>query len=325
MGNFHGVPESCVTVAWREYLPPTVRWRYSGEDWNEIQGDDYQLDQGKWQCSTTYRFFCNFTSYNNFNSPRPESNGVGGLLGAIPQNPIIYIVSKATYGGYVVGDLYVKIFDADNPDGNGHGTFKLNVSTRYLVREIDLNSSRIDWGFQRTDNQLDNCGDCTFKVYLDGEIVHEETREECPEVEVLPCRLSDEIKQIQIQKLPFLERIEIVNETREIIYTPFPLIVDNNTPSECLEIYKTLITAPTGINEFVPLPGAVNPYQHITQICSASGCPPPQYTVIDNCNGDDCKSCPDGTCPIECDDVICCYDEQGIAVKSIPLADYCGD
>lgn len=44
MGNFHCIPSSCARVVWREYLPPTIRWRYPGEDWQEIEGDDHSID-----------------------------------------------------------------------------------------------------------------------------------------------------------------------------------------------------------------------------------------------------------------------------------------
>ncbi|MEO0011711.1 MAG: hypothetical protein RLZZ535_100 [Cyanobacteriota bacterium] len=38
MGNWHCVPSSCAEVVYQEYLPPTIRWRYGNEAWQEIQG-----------------------------------------------------------------------------------------------------------------------------------------------------------------------------------------------------------------------------------------------------------------------------------------------
>lgn len=36
------------------------------------------------------------------------------------------------------------------------------------------------------------------------------------------------------------------------------------------------------------------------------------------------ESCPEDTCPVECVDHVCCYDNNGIPVKEIPLIDYDG-
>ena len=47
MGNWHCIPSSCATVSYCEYLSPVVRWRYPGEEWQEIEGDDYLVSQKK--------------------------------------------------------------------------------------------------------------------------------------------------------------------------------------------------------------------------------------------------------------------------------------
>ena len=57
MVNFHCIPESCVKVVlvYREYKPPVVRWRYSeSEPWQEIDGDNYAIDEQKGQCDKPY-------------------------------------------------------------------------------------------------------------------------------------------------------------------------------------------------------------------------------------------------------------------------------
>jgi hypothetical protein len=50
MGNWHCVPSSCAEVVYQEYLPPVVRWRYPGENWQEIEADDYSLAQIQQPC-----------------------------------------------------------------------------------------------------------------------------------------------------------------------------------------------------------------------------------------------------------------------------------
>ena len=50
MGTFHCIPQGCGRVLYQEYLPPKVRWRYPGEDWQEIEGDNYEVDNRPAQC-----------------------------------------------------------------------------------------------------------------------------------------------------------------------------------------------------------------------------------------------------------------------------------
>ncbi len=95
----------------------------------------------------------------------------------------------------------------------------------------------------RVDGSDEGCTECTFTVYRNQEIVHSETREECPEVEQLPCRLSDVIKEVEIDKVSYLQRIEVRNHG--IGYAPIaaPLYKRYEIPSECLNIYNTDIWA----------------------------------------------------------------------------------
>ncbi len=44
MGLFHCIESSCARVEYQEYLPPVVRWRYPGEEWQEIEADDYSIE-----------------------------------------------------------------------------------------------------------------------------------------------------------------------------------------------------------------------------------------------------------------------------------------
>jgi len=166
---------------------------------------------------------------------------------------------------------------------------------------------------------------CKFTIYKEGEIIYQEIRDDCPEVEQTDCRLSDIQRQITIEKEAYLQRVEIRNQNIDLIFVSpleVPLLDVSQLPNNCLNIYNTYTLAPPILSNFVPLPGAINPYQFIQQIASASGCPPPEYEVICDC---DCQNCPDGTCAKECDDHICCYDTStGQAVLEIPLDQYCG-
>ncbi|MDJ0593349.1 MAG: hypothetical protein QNJ72_25745 [Pleurocapsa sp. MO_226.B13] len=352
-GNFYCVPSSCAKVVYREYLPPVVRYRYEGEDWQEIEGDDYAIEQESngGQCEGTYylRASCSIElwTWTNFSFrslgvvyPSVDTRSTGAQIVG-PVTSVEFISSPpcpkkdsnqttCTYGGRV---MYAVVNDAlgqkllrallwtDAPFEGG----VLSLSkTNFLRRDTIANEN---YEFELTSGEPDLCGEnCNFTVFFDGVVVHEETRAKCPEVEQFDCRLSDEIKQIKIQKLPFLERVEVRNQDISTFFLPpldTPFTEVNSLPEHSLNIYRTVVTAPPFLQETVPLPGAVNPYVFIAQISSAPGCPPPEYTVI--CDGDSCESCPEGTCPVECDGQICCYDTTtGIAVKSIPIDEYCG-
>lgn len=321
MGNFHCIPSSCAKVVYREYLAPAIRWRYPGEDWNEIEADDYQLEQSKYQCPIFYNLRVQRLADNGqpIGNSYLTSPTVQGALGQM----------RLTDFGNFVRDLYPNDFPFRYLRARGRSFFRLEVKQGSSFVSLGLNneSSRgIDLiGFETVGGQPDNCGDCTFTITSNGNTVYTETRSDCPEVEKLDCRLSDTPKIIAIDKLPYLQRIEVRNQLVNVIYVPplnAPFLDINSLQHECLNIYNTITTAPPFLSDFVPLPGVINPYQFIAQICSADGCPPPEYQVICDCN---CEECPDDTCAVNCDGHICCYDTTtGISIKQIAIADYCG-
>jgi hypothetical protein len=173
----------------------------------------------------------------------------------------------------------------------------------------------------------DTCGNlsssCIFKVFKNGAIVHTETRTVCPEVEKIPCKLSDINHSIEIKKLPYLEKVEVVPYAYSAYKLPgvtAPIVQADKIPAECLNIYNNAIYVipPSGIGIY----SNATPFDSfVAQICSAPGCPPPEYQVICDCQ---CQTCPGDTCPIECGDRICCYNDYGVSVQSIPKSDYCG-
>lgn len=142
--------------------------------------------------------------------------------------------------------------------------------------------------------------------------------------------MSKEQKVIKIKKIPFLERVEVVNYGYDVrlgfaIDGPKDygfLLVKDNIPDECLNIYKNNIASTIPNNFFQIANTAENNYQLIAQICSAPDCLPPQYNVECDCDRN-CEECPPGTCPLSCDDRICCYDDYGKSIKEILIDNYC--
>ena len=168
----------------------------------------------------------------------------------------------------------------------------------------------------RVDGGVENCTQCFFSVYRGREIVHTEVRDNCPQVEQLPCRLSDVINEIKIEKIPYLQRLEVV----DFFYQNFGLnVYQRKIPDECWNVYRNLTTVIPPASQGIPVPAnnLQGDYELILQICSAPGCPPPEYNVICDC---DCEKCPDGTYPVECGNHVCCYDTStGKAIKEIEI------
>ena len=328
--NYKCISSDCARVVWREYLPAVVRWRYSGEEWQEIEADDYQVKTQPGQCNTKYFIEAEATY---------QGSNVGNLFVC---GETMRIVSKRQFDGNIISVDKIEnpenrafgfavvwknrsgIIESFNVGVNGYkigrtggfGTIVWNDECRFVNYNSGGKNIR-NVQIKRVDGKEDNCGDCEFIVYKNGEIVHQETRDDCPEVEQLPCRLSDRTHIVQIDKTPYLSAIEVTqldNDAIRIKGVPFPLKGVGKAPDECWNIYRNEIfdPFPSGDPE-EPNEPAFGDY--ITQICSAANCPPPEYEVI--CG---CEECPPNTCGVICGFYLCCYDiETGKAVKSILL------
>ena len=332
MGNWHCVPNSCAQVIYQEYLPPSIRWRYEDEDWNKIEGDDYALEEKAAQCEgANYRMI--------YQEWRPNIKDLGGSL--------MKFCGRQLYRfGIFIGRITNWYITNNNGDLLDPEQLKLKV--RFNVREtgfklyIEHDNGRqttktFDGTYQLIEpirfqpiGNNEDCIDCTLTISKNDRIVHQEIRGTCPQVEKLNCRLSKEQKVIEIKKIPFLERLEVVDYRYDVRLGYLNdnlekygfLLVRQNIPNECLNIYKNNITSTIPNNFFQIANTAENNYQLIAQICSAPGCSPPEYNVECDC---DREECPPETCPLICGDRICCYDDYGKSIKEIPIDKYCGD
>lgn len=332
--NWHCIPSGCAEVVYREYLSSTIRWRYPGEDWRQIVGaDNYTTAIIKKYClGVRYRLFFSTAVIRNgvldgwasFNRAIDIS-----VLAEAPFSNIRLVVQGMGAYSYAGEPVFHWAYNQNgiSPDGSLARVYEvvLNTTARQnvVIYRASPSGMRIDDIRPMQDDS--SCPpDCLFKVIKQGSVVHQETREDCPEVEVLPCQLDKKTKSIKFNKLPYLERVEVRNQSIETIFvgsTDLPLIKVDSLPDECLNVYKSYTLAPPVLSDFVPLPGVINFYEFIGQICSSPGCPRPEYEVICGC---ECEECPEGTCPIECRGVICCYDSSGKSVKQIELKNYCG-
>ena len=126
-------------------------------------------------------------------------------------------------------------------------------------------------------------------------------------------KIPDRWKVDKIEKLPYLERLEVVPHA----YEQFGFnLYQKDIPNECLNIYLNDITGAITVPG-IPYPGNpwYNSWEFIAQFCSLPGEPPLEYHVVCNCD----IQCPPGTCAVQCGEHICCYGSDGIAVTSIQI------
>ena len=341
MGKHHCILSGCAEVRYQPYeYIGGVRYRYPGQDWVTVDGDDFELDDNRLgQCEETY--YVIEYKYN-----------VLGIFATAPSSQY-YVRQKGVGIAVIIDPISEEIDTADSgqtytyPDGSTKTVNRRIAAVKYKVRYPDGSIyegvQALDNGFgasaapgtittkiSRLDGKPDDCGDCTFTIFKEGVVVRQQTRDDCPEVEILEsdegsnCQLSDRTKIVKIDKFPLIERIDVVDHAYQNIGRS---VQKAPIPDNCLNIYKP--TTPTITPIFDDRPNLSNSsidqdfsYGFVEQICSSEGCPPPQYEVICSCEGEEC---PPDTCPVECGSTVCCYDtNNGQAVDEIPLENYKG-
>ncbi|MEL6494098.1 MAG: hypothetical protein AAFQ41_03115 [Cyanobacteria bacterium J06623_7] len=331
MGIFHCVPSGCAEVRYQPYElvePKLLRYRYPGESWVEIEADDYQINDYRSSSATisvdsvTFKHVVG-TGPNRRVFPNSFFLGTGGRF-------IQFTYKQPFVGGFSkVCVKYVDVFDGQTYENCRSSPSSGSVWEEGGALDVEVVTETI---------QAPNV--CVFLVYRDGNLVYQRRHNACPEVEVLneggnsnpvtttedgaKCQLSDRIKVIEIEKLPFLERVEVT----DFDYQNFGANVFRaDIPDNCLVVRKNGVAAITPLPGGIPTPsnsaiGQNFTYGFIQQICSDEGCPPPLYEVVCDC---DSEECPAGTCPVICGDTVCCYNSgTGISIDSIPLENYGG-
>jgi hypothetical protein len=326
-------------VVYQEYQTPKIRWRYGIEAWQEIEADNYTTNiVTDLSVNTTYQIV--YRSYViTPDGQSPAWNTTDRVL-------------STTYQIDGVDDWWMLVDWPNNINPPRSYFTRYQPFARFAVKEANNNVTPnaayrtaffslvyVSKGVTTTKNVLQTNGiwfvdlqatdpakrktKCVFKVFKNNNLIYQETRAVCPEVEKIPCKLSDVRHSIEIKKLPYLERVEVVPyqySAYKLPGVPAPIVQADKIPAECLNIYNNAIYVipPSGQGIY---PNATPFDSFVAQICSAPGCPPPEYNVICDCQ---CQTCPGDTCPIECGNHICCYNDYGISVQSIPKSDYCG-
>lgn len=338
--GFTAFDKRCIEINLRPYLPPKIVYQYQGEPPQEIFSSggqlSYTIEEIEKQCpGIRYDILLqtaiisngtlqgwNNTTKVNINSPYNTDAPYSNIRFLVNNNQTeyydeenyLYHWSFQTRGlpPYGRSKNYRIIADTDN-----YQNVTLHTRNSFGVKFL---------GFEAEPNQAPCLNDCKFTVtetFNDGRTVirYTETREEqCPEVEQFDCSLANEIQTIKAEAAPFeIFFISDGYDPSDGIFDALISLVDTSridahlrgNPENCFLLWK-----------LQRITGIIYELVDVAQVCSDASCPPPEMNYrCFSC----CKECPEGTCPVECGDHICCYDNQGTAIESIPIEDYCND
>ena len=158
-----------------------IEWQYPGEDKQTILGaDGYRLQKQKYQCPIFYRVRYQRLADNG----EPIGNiflVANSVRGPIESHQLVDFGNPVN--GYVSVQEEYRYLRA-----NGRSFFRLNINHDGQTTNIALNSESsrgiIVQGYVPSNNQLDNCGDCTLKILKNNQVVLQRVSGVCPEVEV---------------------------------------------------------------------------------------------------------------------------------------------
>lgn len=269
---------------------PYVRYRYPNENWvNVISGTRFEnvLNPGeKGKCYTKYNVETE-AQYRFTRGWEPEKivtcryrwTNLDGAIGAITS--------------FKAGDLFGG--NSSPPrvylQYNGRPTNYIDALNYpyYVSQHIDWNYYNYNYTIYhniisiiRADNQPDNCGisgTCTFKVFeVNNKILFQKTDTVCPTAEAMPSIYGNNKGSFNVKSIDE-QPLKVINQEANNLKST--LIQLNNTTVKKLD-------SPSGATLF-------------PRVCW-------------DCDED---NCPDDTCEVECGSHICCYDKNGIAVKTI--------
>lgn len=202
-----------------------------------------------------------------------------------------------------------------DPRNYGGSTAHWNFDhTNIVYHSADIETCSIKADFQNGDAYEDSYVSWDGQGYqyrFDGRDCFDVTWTRIRDSVIIPGT-PDTWEAYKIEKLPYVERLEVV----DFAYETFGFnLYQVPIPDECLNIYLNDVTGAVTIPG-VPFPA--NPFydswEFIAQFCSEPGQGPPEYYVICGCQ----EECPEGTCEVDCSDHICCYGSDGVVVTSIP-------
>ena len=332
MGNFHCIPEGCGRVVYRKYVSDSIKliypnhgvWTFRGKQLQVKHEQVVRSGQNPFCCANVYDVQFAYKTTRRFSDGRVDTRWetytnrsfVGDLDTSFGTNG--FVVDNNTPRSPILNSIFFR----STPCDKSTEAYRNYETTGVFWYEVTSEINIIKWDYLYTQDLCQyDCRTTVTGIDENGEPFEwEKDYHRCPDVIKGDCRLEETINEIEVKKEAYLQRIEVRDYAIELFTYPAPLLRKVPIPSHCLNIYNTYTLAAPEILENTAVPGVVNFYQFIQQICSAPGCPAPEYQVICDC---ECESCPDGTCPVDCGDYICCYEASGVAVKSINRENYC--
>ena len=335
MGNFHCIPKGCGRVVYQKYIVDSIKlvypnhgvWTFRGKQLQVKHEQVLRPGQNPFCCANVYDVQFTYKTTRRMSDGRvltrwetyTNHTFLGDLDTSFASNG--FLVDNNTPRSPSLNSIFFRSTPCDKTTG----AYRNYETTGVFWFEVTSDINIIKWDFKYTHNLCQyDCQTTVTGIDENGEPINwKKVYYRCPDIIKGDCRLEETINEIEVDKVPYLQRIEVRDHAIELATYPAPLLRKSAIPSHCLNIYKTYTLAAPNLSEYVPAPGVVNPYQFIQQICSDTGCPPPEYEVLCDC---ECKSCPDDTCPVICHGVICCHEKTtGKAIKSIPIDQYCGE
>ena len=172
-----------------------IRWRYEGEEWQKIEGDDYEVIRQTGQCIASYQARGEFKFQSSVFDDLECGDKQYWVSGELGKGKIIslsfdenidyqFCKIKAVIQN-AQGEIETRYVRVDN---TGDRITWFGGSLLYYFDQCTRRGSRGGNNFvvkeiRRTDGLPDDCGDCVFTITLNGNVVHSETRKTCPEVE----------------------------------------------------------------------------------------------------------------------------------------------
>ena len=329
-------------INYRSYSEGIIRYRYPSQNWQEINGDSYEIinNTGSEQQIPRYRVFLTAKVIGRYppDLKKPAIFNDGDIVSLRSSNPFYGIIKNSVVFN-IDGRKRVNFKSINRTASTGSAQYE--NTTCYIqdsVSTIQSNESAYKKGFLYDYNSTNTyagitdvtishvseevndafpplvCSpknsNCIFKVFNCEGKVTEIVRPECPEVEQIEPELGEE-KSITVSPIPKNHYIEVNNFAYSISSGTSKSASKISIPPHCLNIYKV---DGTFFNPVAKSNNDEHPLKLIAQVCSAKCSPPPQVNVI--CLPPD--KCPPGTCEVQCGNHVCCYNSDGISVFSFP-------
>ena len=216
-----------------------------------------------------------------------------------------------------VNDQYFKNEDYNN---RAYHSDPSDLNTIGITDIFDINLT-IDASKPAIDCKAIQNNPCKFSAYQCDRLVLQRTEDNCPEVIERNCfednskesTISFELAPLEIlfvlkgksNSFPFyiellLKQTAFFNGVffSSDFLIPLRELAFNNRP-ECLTVVKLINFRQLSV---------------IAQVCSSCNCDAPDYQIT--C--DFTEDCPPNTCKVDCVTHFCCYNSEGISLKSIP-------